>query len=132
VLFADTSFLAALALRNDSNHVSARRLLDRFERERVCTSELVLGEMWTLLRKREGHRHALSWIDRVRATADLLVEPVDGALTAEAWAWLRVHDERNYSFVDATSFALMRKRRITDALAFDDDFIAAGFIELRA
>ena len=49
----------------------------------------------------------------------------------EAWSWLRVHDERPYSFVDATSFALMRKLRIREALAFDGDFAAAGFVELR-
>ena len=49
----------------------------------------------------------------------------------EAWGWLRAHDERPYSFVDATSFALMRELRITEALAFDGDFAAAGFTELR-
>ena len=43
-----------------------------------------------------------------------------------------VHDERLYSYVGATSFALMRRRRIIDALAFHDDFAAAGFNELRA
>jgi predicted nucleic acid-binding protein len=41
------------------------------------------------------------------------------------------NDERPYSFVDATSFALMRKLRIEEALAFDGDFAAAGFVELR-
>jgi predicted nucleic acid-binding protein len=45
--------------------------------------------------------------------------------------WLRRHDEREYSFVDATSFALMRSLRIREALAFDGDFTAAGFRELR-
>ncbi len=59
------------------------------------------------------------------------VESIDEELEAEAWAWLRVHDERPYSFVDATSFALMRKLRLTEALAFDGDFAAAGFTELR-
>ena len=49
----------------------------------------------------------------------------------EALAWLRRRDEREYSFVDATSFALMRSRGITQALAFDGDFGAAGFVELR-
>jgi predicted nucleic acid-binding protein len=49
-----------------------------------------------------------------------------------ALAWLRRHDERRYSFVDATSFALMRSMKIKDALAFDADFSAAGFRELRA
>jgi predicted nucleic acid-binding protein len=34
--------------------------------------------------------------------------------------------------VDATSFATMRLLRVTDALAFDGDFSAAGFIEMRA
>ena len=49
-----------------------------------------------------------------------------------ALRWLRQHDEREYSFVDATSFALMRAHRLSDAFAFDGDFTAAGFIELRA
>ena len=34
-------------------------------------------------------------------------------------------------FVDAASFEVMRTRRLREALAFDDDFAAAGFIEVR-
>ena len=56
--------------------------------------------------------------------------PVD--LERRALTWLRQHDEREYSFVDATSFAVMRSLKIRKALAFDGDFAAAGFIELRA
>jgi uncharacterized protein len=41
------------------------------------------------------------------------------------------HDQRECSFVDATSFAVMRRRRIREALAFGGEFGAAGFIELR-
>ena len=44
---------------------------------------------------------------------------------------MRRHDERVYSFVDATSFAVMRAHRIDAALTFDGDFAAAGFRELR-
>lgn len=49
----------------------------------------------------------------------------------EALRWLRQHDEREYSFVDATSFAFMRAKGTQEALAFDGDFAAAGFTELR-
>jgi predicted nucleic acid-binding protein len=52
-------------------------------------------------------------------------------LEDEALRWLRRHDEREYLFVEATSFAVMRSRRVREALAFDGDF-AAGFTELRA
>lgn len=53
------------------------------------------------------------------------------AIEDEALGWLRRHDEREYSFVDATSFAFMRAKGISEALAFDGDFAAAGFTELR-
>lgn len=39
--------------------------------------------------------------------------------------------EGQYSFVDAASFAVMRGRRIREALAFDGDLNAAGFVEVR-
>ncbi len=57
---------------------------------------------------------------------------VSEELEDQALQWLRRHDEREYSFVDATSFALMRTRRAREAFAFDGDFNAAGFIELHA
>jgi predicted nucleic acid-binding protein len=84
------------------------------------------------MRRRSDHRSATAWIDGVLSRMTLRVDKVDPELEREAWAWLRVHDERPYSFVDATSFALMRRRRIGDALAFGGDFAAAGFDELRA
>ena len=57
---------------------------------------------------------------------------VPRAVEEDAVRWLRRHDEREYSFVDATSFAFMRAEGIEAALAFDGDFSAAGFVELRA
>jgi predicted nucleic acid-binding protein len=67
----------------------------------------------------------------LEATSRIHVERVSERLEQEALNWLRRHDEREYSFVDATSFALMRSLRIREALAFDGDFAAAGFVELR-
>ena len=51
---------------------------------------------------------------------------------ADAWRWLERHDDGAYSFVDATSFVVMRSRRLRDALAFDGDFTTAGFREVPA
>ena len=128
--FVDTSFWFARAIARDRRHANALELSARLPNERLVTSNLVLGETWTLLSRRSGYRSAIRWLDVLRSER-IVVERVDAVLEDEAWAWLRVHDERPYSFVDATSFALMRKLRITDALAFDGDFAAAGFTELR-
>ena len=128
--FVDTSFWFARAIARDSRHADAVALADRFNGERVVTTNLVIGEAWTLLCHRAGHHRAVRWLDGVLGE-HVAVERVDTNVEAEAWAWLRRHDERPYSFVDATSFALMRKLRIKEALAFDGDFAAAGFVELR-
>ena len=41
---------------------------------------------------------------------------------------LEQHDDRPSSYVDATSFVAMRRLRINEALAFDRDFLVAGFV----
>ena len=56
---------------------------------------------------------------------------VEHELEVDAIAWLRRRDDREYSFVDATSFAVMRDWGIASALAFDGDFAATGFTEAK-
>jgi predicted nucleic acid-binding protein len=90
-----------------------------------------LGETWTLLRRRAGHTVAVGFLDRLARLRDVEVVHVDAATEAEAWRWLRRHGESEYSFVHATSFAVMRHRRIREALGFDGDFNAAKFVEVR-
>ena len=129
--FVDSSFWIAQQIPRDGRHGAACALQARHGERRLVTSTAVVAETWTFLRRRLGHPRAMAWLDRTLAAPDLTTQRVDEELEAEAWAWLRVHDERPYSFVDATSFALMRRLRLTDALAFDGDFAAAGFDELR-
>jgi predicted nucleic acid-binding protein len=131
LIFVDTSFWAALTGMTDRWHAEAVELFESQGPESLVTSNHVRGETWTLLRRRRGHRSAVAFLDRVDRTSRLMVESVSDELEVQALRWLRRHDEREYSFVDATSFALMGSLRIKEALAFDGDFAAAGFVELR-
>jgi predicted nucleic acid-binding protein len=128
--FADTSFWVAFLRARETHHADARTLW-LGSSDAVTTSELVLGETWTFLNRREGHHSAIRFLDTIGKSRRVLVSTVDGPVVDEAWRWLRRHDERVYSFVDSTSFAIMRRSRIREALAFDGDFTAAGFIESR-
>jgi predicted nucleic acid-binding protein len=133
--FADTSWWVAWTLPRDGRHdeaVQARESLGL--NEQVMTTNLVLGETWTVLGRRDSHRTAVGFLDRVDLLRDhdrLLVHRVTEEQELAAWTWLRKHDERAYSFVDATSFRVMRDRRLREALAFDQDFAAAGFVEVQ-
>jgi len=131
MIFVDTSFWVAVRNSRDAHHDEARRLLASTGGPPLVTSNLVRGETWTFLRRRMGHAAATGFLDSLERSARLEVAAVTVELEARAWSWLRRHDERVYSFVDATSFALMRSMRIKDVLAFDGDFTAAGFRELR-
>jgi len=131
VAFVDASFWIAEAVTRDTRHGDAAALAEQSANLTVVTSNLVVGEVWTLLQRRVGHFHTVRWLDRVRNEVRVRIERIEADIEAEAWAWLRQHDERPYSFVDATSFALMRKLRMREALAFGGDFAAAGFVELR-
>jgi predicted nucleic acid-binding protein len=132
VIFVDTSFWVALRNHRDGRHPEAETLLREIGDQQLVTSNHVRGETWTHLRRKAGHRSAVGFLDHLERSARVEVVHVDTEFEHRALAWLRKHDEREYSFVDATSFALMRSMRIRDALAFDGDFTAAGFRELRS
>jgi predicted nucleic acid-binding protein len=131
VIFVDSSFWIALQLPSDEHHDEARVLLRSVADERWLTTNHVRGETWTYLRRKTWHALAVTFLDLLERTPRLHVEFVGSRLEQEALDWLRRHDERAYSFVDATSFTLMQKLGIRNALAFDGDFAAAGFVELR-
>ena len=128
--FVDTSFWVGLRFRRDARHEDARRIWESGTGA-LLTTNLVIGETWTFLSRKAGHTRAVEFLDAVEHLDNLTVRRVDDDVDADAWRWLRRHDERTYSYVDATSFALMRKLRLRHALAFDGDFVAAGFVEVR-
>lgn len=133
--FADTSWWVAWALPRDGRHGEAMETLRHVGRtEQVLTTNLIVGETWTFLRRRDSHASAVGFLDRVNllvGDGKLVVHRVTDDQERAALAWLRKRDERTYSFVDAASFQVMRERRLREALAFDRDFAAAGFVELR-
>ena len=130
MIFVDTSFWVAAGMVSDAHHSEAATLLAEVGETSLVTSNHVRGEAWTFFRRRAGHRAAVDFLDRLQRSELVRLIAVTQKQEADAIRWLRRHDEREYSFVDATSFELMRSMRIRDALAFDGDFTAAGFQEL--
>lgn len=131
MIFADTSFWVALRNRRDPHQPEASALLRSHADRGIVTSNHVRGETWTYLRRRAGHGAAVGFLDSLERTPRVRLVTASAKQEEDALRFLRQRDEREYSFVDATSFVLMKSLRIREALAFDGDFSAAGFVELR-
>lgn len=132
MIFVDSSFWIAYIDSRERRHTEALRLLQNHADDPLVTTNQIVGETWTFLRKRYRHDAAMGFLDLAEQAERLTIAFVSEALERDAWSWLRRRDERPYSFVDATSFACMRSLAVNDAFAFDEDFTAAGFVELRA
>lgn len=126
-LFIDTSYLIAAVNPRDSNHNDAIKLKGALASSAAITTNHVVGECWTFARGRFGHAAAIKLVDALRCGERYRIHHVERELEERAVEWLRIHDGREYSFVDAVSFQLMKEQTIHDALAFDADFHAAGF-----
>lgn len=131
-VFIDTSYLIAALSPSDRHHEAALRLKTKLAEALPVTTNHIVGESWTFARRRFGHAAAARLVQALRGSGRYRIVHASAELEAEVHRWLRDHPEREYSFVDGVSFAVMRERRILDALAFDDDFAAAGFRPLAA
>src|SRR6202035_1225623 len=68
VKFADTGWGVAWGLPGEARHGDALGLLAALgTSEQVLTSNLVVGETWTFLRRRDSHRTAVAFLDRIDA-----------------------------------------------------------------
>jgi len=128
-VFIDTGAWFAIQVGDDAHHAAARRVFPVIlERCRsLVTSNLVIGETYTLLRITKGYREAKRFLDTLAHSKKLERVYVTEHLEQQAYGILEQYAEHAFSFVDATSFALMRQARIRHAFAFDAHFRTAGF-----
>lgn len=128
-VFVDTSAIVALLSAADAHHAAARaawkRLLD--QRARLLTTDLVLAETVVVVRARAGFEPSVQAGDRLLGPPFELVW-VDRPLLDDAWKLYRRYREHELSLCDCVSFALMRRRGIEVAFAYDTDFQAVGFV----
>lgn len=127
--FVDTSALYACFSKHDHFHRAAARMLAqlRDERAALITSGHVLLEAYVLVHSRTGRAGLVRFRDAIARSRWLTTLAVAAAQEAEAWRTIESHADKEWSFVDATSFVLMRAAGITRAFAFDAHFEQAGF-----
>ena len=131
-VFLDTSFVVALELSDDQHHDEAVGFWDKLANlsPAIVTTSYVFDEIVTFFNGRNLHEKALDIGNRLLTSSHITLIHVDESLFNAGWRYFQQHDDKRYSLTDCISFTLMNEMGIHRVLAFDRDFIQAGFQRL--
>ena len=123
-LFVDSSVWYAGVDGSDVDNDRARAILA--SEEALVTTDHVLLETWFLLRNHIHLKAAERFWEGLRLGIAVL-EPVGMADLETAWQIGVSFPDQDFSLVDRTSFAVMRRLGIERAASFDDHFAVFRF-----
>jgi predicted nucleic acid-binding protein len=128
-LFADSSAWIALYDERDKYHVAAQSAFRQLGRQPAVfvMTDYVMAETMTMILYRAGHARAVRFGEWALRSINVRQVRVDMALWNEAWRLFKMYDDKDFSFVDCTSFAIMRREHLADAFTFDHHFGQMGF-----
>ena len=129
----DSSAYFALLDRDDSYHSQALAIQNRLivERWRLFTTSFILAEAHALLLNRLSQQMATAFLRDLEQGTTTLVW-VTRADVQRAKEIIYQYDDKDFSFTDATSFAIMERLSIPQAFTFDQHFTQYGLTVLTA
>lgn len=129
-VFVDTGAFYAALNQKDKYHQKAVQLFTRAVEEewQLFTSNFVVAETHALILTRLGRDLATDWLRDVPAVV-MRVTEVD---ESKAKRIIFGYQDKEFSYCDATSFAVMERMRIREVMAFDPHFTQYGkFVVVR-
>ena len=128
-VFVDTGAFVASDLRRDQFHQESLQTWKELgaENVRLFSSDAVFQETMRFLQTRGGVELAIRWAKMQFRSKLITWLPVDLQVRQAALPLMRKLADQGVSFVDATSFVLMRREGVRIVFGFDRHFTAAGF-----
>src|SRR5256885_13932164 len=123
-LFVDTSIWYAAADSSDRSNARSKAILR--SGETLVTSDHVLVETWTLIHHKLDRKAAEGFWEGLRSGI-ALIEAVTLADLEVAWDVGVSWPDQDFSIVDRTSFAVMRRLGIDRVATLDAHFAALQF-----
>ena len=128
-VFMDTAGFLALWDASDEHHHRAVQLQSALshKKRRFLTTDYIVDETTTLLLIRHSHATAADFLKTTLESQTLRLEWIDSDRFHAAAALFHRHDDKQWSFTDCVSFAVMHELKIQDSFTTDHHFIQAGF-----
>jgi predicted nucleic acid-binding protein len=128
-VFVDTGGWMACADRHDPAYAACMAARDAMlEAGRtLITTDFVIDETLTLIRFRLGLAAANAWWQQIDGSARLRWERIESSRFERARGLFFQHRDKDLSFTDCTSIAVMRELRMTTVITTDGHFRQIGF-----
>jgi len=134
-VFVDTSGWVAPVLRPTADQTPMVRFAQQLQADQrpIITTDDVLNEVVALLTT--GSRgiarlKLIQFVNQIRISPQVRVVHVDEQIWNEAWALLERMSDKSWSWVDASSFVVMRRLGLTEAFTSGHHFTQAGFVRV--
>jgi predicted nucleic acid-binding protein len=124
--FADTAYYLALINPADDAHGIANERTKDFT-GRIVTTTSVLNEIGNHLSHHSNRQLFGAIVDRVTEDPDVRLVYVERELFDDAVELYRKRPDQSWSLTDCSSFLVMSRLGLTDALTTDRHFLQAGF-----
>ena len=130
-IFVDTSAYQAILAENDTHHATAAAVLARLigSGYQFVTTNAVLFEAHALIMSTQGIAVAGRFLHQTYASATAIVR-VRASDEEQARAIIAQYDDKDFSYTDALSFAVMTRLDLRLAFTFDRHFSQYGFAQL--
>ena len=128
-VFVDTGAWFAAFIQEDRDHSAALSWLDSSS-EQLLTTDYIVDEVLTLLRVRNHRSSALLIGEKLLSGNLARIELITSKDFSCAWKILKNYSDKNWSFTDCTSKAVIERLKIKKAFAFDEHFAQFGNVEV--
>ena len=93
----------------------------------MLTTEFVLIELADGMASPLSRKSCAAFIDWLRLDEDVTIVPATSELFDEGLALYRSRDDKKWSLTDCTSFVVMKREGLVEALSRNHNFDQAGF-----
>jgi uncharacterized protein len=131
-IFVDTSAWIALVDKDDSHHKEAASSYPSLlkNHRNLITSNFVIAETYIIILNELGHKLAIDFLEKLKASPRVLKIYSNEDIEAEAEPILAKYSDQDFSYTDAVSFVIMKRQKIRKAFSFDKHFVIAGFVNI--
>ena len=131
-IFIDTSAFIALVDATDRNHRPAKRCYREIVQSKnsLISSNFVMCETLNYLRTRISYRVSIDFRESTCRSNILEVIAISLETEEEAYKIFKKYRDKDFSFTDCTSFALMKDKKIKKAFSFDHHFMQYGSFQI--